>query len=129
DNFVYTPYVCPALSVTPGSLPNGTAGVAYTQSLGQTGALGTPSYAVTAGALPPGVTLGTGGSFSGSPTATGTYNFTVTVTDQSGCTGSTAYTLTINCPTSGATLAAFPSLCDGDAPIVLTQGSPSGGTY
>ena len=84
---------------------------------------------VTAGSLPPGMTLATGGTFSGSPTATGVYNFTVTVTDQSGCIGSTAYTLTIDCPINGATLSPFPSLCDGDAPISLTQGSPSGGTY
>ena len=129
DNFVYTPYVCPTLTVTPVSLTNGTAGVAYSSSLSQTGALGTPSYSVTAGSLPPGLILASNGTFSGTPSATGTYNFTVTVTDQSGCTGSTAYSLTIVCPTGGATLAAFPNLCMGGAPISLTQGSPSGGTY
>lgn len=129
DNFVYTPYVCPALSVTPASLVNGTAGVLYNQSLSQTGALGTPTYTVTAGTLPPGVTLSTSGVISGTPTGTGVFNFTVQVSDASGCLGSTAYTLTIDCPTNSASLAAFPSLCDNDAPYIMSEGSPSGGTY
>lgn len=129
DNFVYTPYVCPTLTVTPASLPNATAGAAYTQNLSQTGALGTPTYTVTAGSLPPGLILSPSGSFSGSPSGTGTFNFTVTVSDASGCTGSTAYTLTVDCPTNGASLAAFPNMCSNDSPLLLTQGSPSGGTY
>lgn len=129
DAFVYTPYVCPPLTVTPGSLVNGTAGSAYNEVLGQTGALGTASYTVISGTLPPGVTLGTNGTFSGTPTATGSYTFTVEVTDQSGCTGTQVYTLTVDCPTNGASLAPFPDMCETDAPLVLTQGSPSGGTY
>ncbi|MBL7900322.1 MAG: choice-of-anchor J domain-containing protein, partial [Crocinitomicaceae bacterium] len=67
DNFVYTPYVCPVLTVTPSSLPNGTAGSSYNQSLSHTNGLGTVSYSVTAGALPPGTTLTTGGVLSGTP--------------------------------------------------------------
>ncbi|MBK9193061.1 MAG: putative Ig domain-containing protein, partial [Crocinitomicaceae bacterium] len=129
DNFVYTPYVCPTLTVTPSSLPNGTAGASYNQTLSQTNGLGSVTYSVTAGALPPGTTLSTGGVLSGTPTATGTYNFTVTVTDASGCIGSTAYTLVIDCPTNGASLAAFPALCDNDSPYIMSEGSPSGGTY
>lgn len=129
DAFQYTPYVCPGLTVTPSSLPNGTAGSTYGQSLGQTGALGAPSFAVTAGALPPGVTLSASGSFSGAPTATGTFNFTVTVADASGCSGSQAYSITVVCPTNGATLSSFPSLCDNGTPYTLIEGSPAGGTY
>lgn len=129
DAYVYTPYICPTLTIGPGTIPNATAGTAYTQSLSQTGALGTPTYVVVSGALPPGVVLNTNGTFGGSPTATGTYTFTVEVTDQSGCTGTMAYTLIVDCPTGVASLAAFPTLCDNDAPIVLTQGSPSGGVY
>lgn len=129
DAFVYTPYVCPTLAITPGTLPNATAGVAYTQALGQTGALGTPTYAVTGGTLPPGVVLSPAGVFSGSPSATGTYNFDVTVSDASGCTGSLSLSIIVDCPTNGATLSSFPNLCDNDAPILLSQGAPSGGTY
>jgi hypothetical protein len=129
DNFVYTPYVCPTLTVGPGSLTNGTAGVVYNQTLTQTGALGATTYSISAGALPPGMTLSTGGVLSGTPSATGTYNFTVLLTDASGCTGSSAFTLTIDCPTNGANLATFPQFCDDDAPYIMSEGSPSGGTY
>ena len=129
DNFVWTPYVCPTLTVTPSSLPGGTAGSAYSQSLGQTGALGTPTYAVTAGALPPGVTLSPGGTISGTPTATGTFNFTVTVSDASGCSGSQVYAITIACPSNGATFASVPALCDNGPLYTLVEGSPAGGTY
>lgn len=94
DNVVYTPYVCPVLTVngTPGS---GTFGQAYNASFSQTGTLGTPSYAITAGALPNGLTLSAGGTISGIPTVTGTFNFTVTVSDASGCSGSAAHSITI----------------------------------
>lgn len=129
DNFVYTPYVCPTLSVTPSSLTNATAGSMYNQTLSQTGGLGTTTYSVSSGTLPPGLTLSTGGVLSGTPTGTGTFNFTVTVTDASGCLGSTAYTLTVDCPTNGANLASFPALCNNDSNYILSEGSPSGGTY
>jgi len=97
DAVNYTPYVCPAFTLNPagGSLTAGNAGLAYNRSFSQTGALGSPAYAVTAGALPPGLTLSAGGTISGSPTALGTFNFAVTVSDNSGCTGSAAYSLSI----------------------------------
>ena len=95
DNAVYTPYVCPAMTISPLSLPDTTWGQNYSQSLGQTGALGAPTFAVTAGALPPGVTLSAAGAISGAPTATGTFNFTVTVSDASGCSGAQAYSISV----------------------------------
>ena len=130
DNVVYTPYVCPTFTMTPGgALTGGAAGTAYNTTLTQTGALGAPSFAVTAGALPPGLTLSAGGTISGTPTATGTFNFTVTVSDNSGCSGSSSYSITVVCPANPITLSAFPALCNNASPITLTQGSPAGGTY
>jgi hypothetical protein len=129
DAFQYTPYVCPTVTVTPGTVSNGTAGTAYSETLGNTGALGSPTYSVTAGALPPGLTLSAAGTISGTPTATGTYNFTVTATDASGCSGSQAYSITIACPTGGASMSAIPALCDNGSLYTLVEGSPSGGTY
>lgn len=41
------------------------------------------TFAVTAGSLPAGITLGSNGTFSGTPTATGSSSFTVTVKDSS----------------------------------------------
>ncbi|MGQ7348998.1 putative Ig domain-containing protein, partial [Streptococcus suis] len=62
----------PTIALTQTTIPAGTAGVAYSETLNATG--GTPgyTYAVTAGALPAGVTLSTGGTLSGTPTAAGT---------------------------------------------------------
>lgn len=129
DNVVYTPYVCPTLTVTTPSLPGGTAGTAYNQSLTQTGALGAPNFAVTAGALPPGLTLSASGVISGTPTATGTFNFTITVGDNSGCSGSAAYSINVVCPANPISFSAFPAICSADAAVTLSEASPAGGTY
>ena len=96
DEVNYTPYVCPAITLTAGgALTGGTEGSAYSVTLSQTGALGAPNFAVTAGALPPGVTLSAGGTISGTPTASGTFNFTATANDASGCSGSQSYSITV----------------------------------
>ncbi len=70
----------PTLTFT-GSLPNAILNQPYTQTLAATGGVGPYTYATTAGALPPGITLSTGGIVSGIPTAVGAYSFTVTATD------------------------------------------------
>ena len=130
DNVVYTPYVCPSFTMTPGgALAGGTAGSAYSVSLTQTGALGAPNYAVTTGALPPGMTLSASGTISGTPTATGTFNFSVTVNDASGCSGTQNYSITVVCAANPTSISTLPTLCSNDAPYTLTQGSPAGGTY
>lgn len=54
--------------------------VAYSQTLASTGGVGPYTYAVTSGSLPAGLSL-TSGVVSGTPTTTGTSNFTITVTD------------------------------------------------
>lgn len=130
DNVVYTPYVCPAFTMTAGgALTGGTAGTAYSNTLSQTGALGTPNFAVTAGALPPGLTLSAAGTISGTPTATGTFNFTVTVSDASGCSGSQSYSITVACPANPITNASLPTFCSNAADHTLAEFSPAGGTY
>jgi hypothetical protein len=64
-----------------GSLPNATLGVPYTQTLTAQGGLPPYTYTLTAGTLPPGITLSKGGVISGTPTAVGASSFTVTATD------------------------------------------------
>ena len=69
-------------SITTTSLPNGQQGVVYgTVNLGVAGGQSPYTWAITAGALPGGITLSPGGAISGTPTANGTFNFTVRVTD------------------------------------------------
>ena len=91
---------CASITVGPGTLPNGTAGTAYNQTVTQSGATGTPSFTISSGSLPPGLSLNSGtGAITGTPTTNGAYTFTVLVTGGNGCVGSTQYTVTINCPT------------------------------
>lgn len=129
DNVVYTPYVCPTITMTAGgALSGGIAGTAYSSTLTQTGALGAPNFAVTAGALPPGLTLSSNGTISGTPTATGTFNFTITVNDASGCTGTQSYSITTVCPANPITFTA-PTLCENEPIYTLVEATPAGGTY
>jgi hypothetical protein len=102
----------PTIVVAPGSLPNAQAAVAYNQTITASGGNGPYSYAVTAGALPAGVTLSSNGALSGSPTAGGTFNFTVTATDSTTggtFTGSTAYSLVVDAPAIVLSSAALPN--------------------
>ncbi|WP_017164743.1 putative Ig domain-containing protein [Xanthomonas phaseoli] len=84
------------VTISPASLPAATAGSAYSQTLTASG--GTPGYSfvISAGTLPAGMTLNAAGVLSGTPTASGSFNFTVTATDSGVPTsGSRAYTLTV----------------------------------
>ncbi len=128
DNVIYTPYVCPTFALTAdGALTGGNAGIAYTYGLTQSGALGTPAFAVTSGALPPGVTLAANGTISGTPTATGNFTFSVTVSDASGCSGSGNYSIQVDCAANPIAFSDF-SGCSNDGLITLAA-SPAGGTY
>src|SRR5439155_16312151 len=62
-------------------------------------------FTVTAGALPAGLALGRTGGLSGTPTAAGTFAFTVTATNGTAESGSRVYALTI-APASVAVLPA-----------------------
>ncbi len=92
----------PNIAINPATLPQATVAAAYRQVL--TAASGTAPYtfAVSAGALPAGMSLSPAGVLSGTPTGGGTYNFTVRATDSSTGTGpyagSQAYTLTVSAP-------------------------------
>lgn len=87
---------CPAITLTPATLPPGVTGTPYSQSV--TGSGGTPPYtfAVASGALPTGLTLNPAtGSISGVPLQPGLFSFTLRATDAGGCTGAAPYTVTI----------------------------------
>jgi len=97
----------PPTITTPGALPAATAGTAYSQTLNATG--GTPPYTwSTSGSLPGGLTLSSGGAISGTPTATGSFAFTVQVKDSAGATSSLPCTLTVTAP-SNCTYALYPA--------------------
>jgi hypothetical protein len=94
----YSLQIYPILVVTPPTLPNGTAGTAYSATVSTTGAVGSVTFAVTGGALPTGITLNPNtGALTGTPTTAGSSTFTITATD-SGVprTASNTYTVTIS---------------------------------
>jgi uncharacterized repeat protein (TIGR01451 family) len=86
---------CPTITVSPASLPGGTFGSAYSQTLTASGGNGAYTFAVLSGSLPGGLTLDAGGTLSGTPTVPGSFPVTIKATDANGCIGSTAYTLVI----------------------------------
>jgi large repetitive protein len=89
------PTVCPVVTLSPAVLPSGTTAVAYSQTITASGGTAPYSFAVTAGTLPTGLTLTPGGLLAGTPTAAGSFTFTVRGTDANGCFGSIAYTIVI----------------------------------
>ncbi|MDW8205853.1 MAG: ExeM/NucH family extracellular endonuclease, partial [Cytophagales bacterium] len=110
---------CPTITINPTSLPNGTVGSSYSQTLTQTGLTGTPTWTVSSGSLPAGLSLNSGtGAISGTPTAAGTYNFTIQVSG-GGCSATQSYTVVINCPAIVNILPA--SLPNGTVSTLYTQ--------
>jgi len=78
----------------PATLPKGNVGYAYSHSLA--GAANPPaSFSLSAGTLPPGITLNSAGTLSGTPTADGTYTPTIAQRNVLGSV-SQAYSLTID---------------------------------
>src|SRR5690606_14434498 len=73
----YTLVVHPAtITLAPATLPAGSVGTAYEQTLSASGGTAPYSFAVTAGALPAGLALDAGGMLAGTPTAAGSFAFT-----------------------------------------------------
>ena len=99
----YALIICSVITVNPTTLPGGTVGSNYSQNLTALGG-GVPHNFSFSGTLPTGLTLSGAGLLSGIPTQTGTFNFTVTATDTSACTGSRSYSVTI----AGAGLMFYP---------------------
>ena len=84
----------PSVTLAPTSLPAATAGVAYSQTLTASGGTAPYSYAITAGALPAGLTLGATGQITGTPTAAGRFTVSITATDASSGNGPYSASLT-----------------------------------
>jgi hypothetical protein len=75
--------VAAPLVITTASLPGAKYNVAYTQTLAAIGGIPPLKWSLAAGSgpLPTGLTLSAAGVLSGTPTATGTFSFTVQVVD------------------------------------------------
>ncbi|WP_123769522.1 putative Ig domain-containing protein [Vulcaniibacterium tengchongense] len=116
----------PTIALSPSALPDGTAGVAYSQAFSASGGSGPYSFSLVSGGLPVGMSLSSAGALSGTPAAAGRYNFTVRATDANGFSGDRAYALTV----AAATIVLSPAtLPDATAGIAYGQAfSASGGS-
>ncbi|PYS33648.1 MAG: hypothetical protein DMG14_31320, partial [Acidobacteria bacterium] len=96
------------LSISAAStLPTGTVGSVYSQSLAATGGAAPYTWSILSGTLPAGLLLSASGVISGTPTAISSANFTIQVTDSASQTASKLLSITINA-----------------APISIMTGSP-----
>ena len=115
-----------AIAFNPTSLPPGTVGIGYNQTVLANDSDGAEdvngpfdnddifTYAVTAGALPTGLSLNFfTGAITGTPTTGGTYPFTVTATDLNNATGSQAYTIVIGTNSLVITPGSLPNATQG----------------
>ncbi|OCP15639.1 putative Ig domain-containing protein [Ensifer sp. LC163] len=115
----------PTITFSPATLPAASTGAAYSQTIAATGGTGPYTYAISSGALPPGITL-VGGTLSGTATAGGSFSFSVQATDAFSSTGIQAYTLAVDLP---AIVVSPASLATGEIGVAYNQSmTASGGT-
>ncbi|PYK49186.1 MAG: hypothetical protein DME51_09045 [Verrucomicrobia bacterium] len=86
---------CATISLSPSTLPDGTVGRSYSKTISAGGGSSPYSFIVISGSLPPGLTLSSSGTLSGTPTSSGTSTFAIQATDRNGCTGTRSYSLLV----------------------------------
>jgi len=107
-----------AVSITTSSLPDGTVGVAYNRTVSATGGKTPYNWSIISGGLPTGLSLNAStGVISGTPSATGTYNFTIQVQDANSALATQALSIAIYDPLSITTIA----LADGTVNVAYSQ--------
>lgn len=131
-----TPPPITITSPASGALPTAMAGTAYNQTFTVTGGTAPNSVSLTAGALPVGMSLSSAGTLSGTPTTTGTFNFTLTPHDSSAAPGPfsgtpRAYSLTVLAPTLHLSPETLPAATTGQvySQTFSTTGGAGGYTY
>lgn len=80
---------------TPATLPAAYSSAPYAVVLAAGGGTGEYAWSLTSGSLPPGLALDPSGVLSGTPTTTGTFPFSLTVTDEASATATLSASLTI----------------------------------
>lgn len=102
---------CGTITISPATLSNGIVTAPYSQTFSASGGTAPYTFTVASGALPAGLTLNPNGTLSGTPTAVGTFNFTVSAIDGSGS----------SCPATSGTI----SLTIGKADTRLSISAPN----
>lgn len=127
--FLNNPTVTAPLAISTASLPGASLGTAYSQTLAATGGKTPYTWARSSGTLPTGLSLSSSGVISGTPSASGTFSFTVRVTDAAAAsvTKSLSITVTTGTPALSITTSSLPGGQAGSAysqTLAATGGSP-----
>jgi hypothetical protein len=101
------------ISITSGALTAGAVNAPYSQSLSASGGVAPYTWALSAGALPPGLSLGSSGTLSGIPTAPGPFSFGAMATDGAGAIATTTVSLTVQAAPLAITTQNVPSGVNG----------------
>ena len=123
DTQAYSVTIAPAdVAVVTATLPDGTVGSAYSQSLSASG--GTPpfTWSVTSGGLCAGLTLA-GGVISGTPTTAGTCPFTVRATDSAAQYDEQVLSLLVHPAPVGGITVAIKSVRPSASGVIVTYGA------
>ena len=124
---------CPFSITTPATLPAGTEGVSYNQTVQASGGTTPYSFSLTAGTLPAGFNLQSTGAISGTPQAgaRGDYSFTVTVSDANAAQNIRTFSLHIDVPAvlsvAAAEVGSFTQGQPGASYLVLVSNAPAAG--
>jgi hypothetical protein len=86
------------ITLSPSSLSSTAVGTSYSQAISAGGGASPYTYVVSGGTLPTGISFSSAGVLSGTPTAGGTFSFTLQATDNLSFVGSQAYSLNVAAP-------------------------------
>jgi len=110
------PPATPTLSINTNSLAGATVNSPYSASLSASGGTSPYTWTISAGQLPTGLSLNSSGSISGTPSASGTFSFTVQAADSSSTVQKATRAFSIAVSAAAA------------APLVITTSSLPSGT-
>jgi hypothetical protein len=113
--------------------PNATYGASYSRTISGSGGSAPHGYSMSGGRLPNGVTLSTNGTLSGTPSESGSFDFSVTMTDSTSGPGapystSADYTLVVDRAQTALTLPAIAATEKDATATFVASGLPSGAT-
>ncbi|MHB8085604.1 MAG: Ig domain-containing protein [Dehalococcoidia bacterium] len=112
------------LTITTSSLNSGIVGSAYSQTIAASGGAGTYNFSILSGsgALPGGLTLGSSGTITGMPTASGTFTFTVQVSDSQAASYGKPFSLTVATASTSSATSITTSILGNNGSLSLTSG-------
>jgi len=127
----YSLNVVARLQIATASIADSEVSAAYAASITSTGGLGSVAWSISAGVLPSGLALDSAGNLTGTPTSSGTANFTISAVDTLGVTANLPVTMKVYSQiqlANGSIKAGEAALLYSDV-IVAAGGSPNGLTY